>query len=100
MMRGDRRLKQNTKLNLVSLQQTVKFLNDPTKDFQQKMSAGAITYEHDEILTTALKNAILLEKDGFVKVDKNRATKKIDVCDSIIDAFYRARLYFDDIFLQ
>ena len=91
------RLEQNTKLNLVPLQQTVKFLNDPTKDFQQKMSAGAITYENDEILTAALKNAILLEKDGFVKVDKNRATRKIDVCDSIIDAFYRARLYFDDI---
>ena len=91
------RLEQNTNLNLVPLQQTVKFLNDPTKDFQKQMSAGAITYEPDEILMTALKNAILLEKDGFVKVDKNRATKKIDVCDSIIDAFYRARFYFDDI---
>lgn len=91
-------LEQNTDYPLIPLQQTVKFLNDPTKEFQQKVREGKVHYlSEDEIIETGLKNAIITQKDGFIKIDKNSATKKIDVVDSIIDAFYRARLHFENI---
>ena len=73
-------------------------MNDPTKEFQQKVREGKVHYlSEDEIIETGLKNAVITQKDGFIKIDKNSATKKIDVVDSIIDAFYRARLHFENI---
>lgn len=91
-------LEQNTDYPLIPLAQTVRYLNDPTKDFQQKIKEGKIHYlADDEIIETGLKNAIIYTKDGFIKVDKNSASKKIDVVDSIIDAWYRARLHYENL---
>lgn len=91
------KLEGNTSFKLIPLQQTVFYLNDTTKDFQKDVTEGKITFQDDGIIKTALSNAILYAKDGLVKIDKNAATKKIDCADAIIDAYYRARLYFDDI---
>lgn len=90
-------LEGNTVFKLIPLQQTVAYLNDTTKDFQQDITEGKITFLDDDIIKTALSNAILYQKEGMVKIDKNAATKKIDCADAIIDAYYRARLHFDDI---
>lgn len=92
-----KKLEQNSEFPLVALQQDMKHLNDSTKAFQRTIAEGKINFLNDEILTTALTNAVLLTANGFVKIDKDVATKKIDVADAIIDAFERARYYFDDI---
>lgn len=90
-------LESNTPFRLIPLQQTTLYLNDTTKDFQRDIAEGKIKYLDDEIIKAALSNAVLYQKEGLVKIDKNLATKKIDCADAIIDAYYRARLYFDDI---
>lgn len=90
-------LESNTSFRLIPLQQTVVGLNDTTKSFQQCITEGNVKFLDDDIIKTALSNAILYQKEGLVKIDKNKATKKIDCADAIIDAFYRARLHFDDI---
>lgn len=87
----------NTTFKLIPLRQMAPNLNDTTKDFQRDIAEGKITFLDDEIIKTALSNAVLEEKKGFVKIDKDRATKKIDCADAIIDAYYRARLHFDSI---
>ena len=54
-------------------------------------------FDDDEILKYSLKNAILLNDNHGIKVDKDKATSKIDVVDAIIDAFFRAQYYFSDV---
>lgn len=90
-------LEQNADFPLVPVQQNIQNLNDTTKEFQRALSENKIHYLHDEIITTALKNAILVSKAGMIKVDKDSATEKIDCVDAMIDAFYRARLHFHNI---
>lgn len=90
-------IESNTPYRLIPLKQTVTYLNDTTKDFQRDITEGKITFLDDGIIKTALSNAILYQKEGLVKIDKNRATRKIDCADAIIDAYYRARLHFDNI---
>ncbi|WP_290033882.1 terminase TerL endonuclease subunit [Ligilactobacillus cholophilus] len=90
-------LESNTSFRLIPLQQTVVGLNDATKDFQQCITEGNIKFLDDDIIKVALSNAILYRREGLIKIDKNKETEKIDCADAIIDAFYRARLHFDDI---
>ncbi|MGX5377575.1 terminase TerL endonuclease subunit [Ligilactobacillus sp. LYQ135] len=92
-----KKIEQNNDFPLLALQQTAPHLNDATKEFQRTIAEGRVTFLHDEVLTTALTNAVLVVSNGFVKIDKDAATKKIDVADAIIDAFERARYYFDNI---
>lgn len=90
-------IESNTSFKLIPLKQVAPRLNDTTKDFQRDLTEGKFTFLDDEIIKTALSNAVLVESKGFVKIDKDMATKKIDCADAIIDAYYRARLHFDDI---
>lgn len=92
-----KKLEQNNDFPLLALQQRMQYLNDSTKEFQRTIAEGRIKFLDDSILQVALTNAVLLTANGFVKIDKDAATKKIDVADAIIDAFERARYYFDNI---
>ncbi len=92
-----KKLEQNNDFPLLALQQNIQHLNDSTKEFQRTIAEGRVKFLNDEILQAALTNAVLVQANGFVKIDKDRATQKIDVADAIIDAFERARYHFDNI---
>lgn len=68
-------------------------LNNPTKKFRQMMITDQIRYQADPILISALKNAILLNDNNGIKIDKDVRSNKIDYLDSIIDAFDEASRY-------
>lgn len=70
-------------------------LSQPTTYFRRQMDTRKVDYLDDPILKYALKNAILLQDNHGIKIDKDRATSKIDAVDAIIDCFFRAQYYFD-----
>lgn len=72
-------------------------LTQPTEYFRKLMNTKRIVFDNDEILKYSLKNAILLNDNHGIKVDKDKATSKIDVVDAVIDAFFRAQYYFSDV---
>lgn len=76
---------------VVSITQSARFLNDATDDFRLEVKAGNVLYDRDnELMTWSVINAKTTENSfGEMKIDKeiNARHKRIDVADSIIDAW-------------
>ena len=51
-------------------------------------------------MTYSLKNAVLYSNNNGVKVDKEKATTKIDCVDALIDAWYVAMFHFEHISVE
>jgi phage terminase large subunit-like protein len=75
-------------------------LNQPTVEFRRAIGSEQIKWLDDPLIQYSFKNAILLQDNNGVKVDKNLRTAKIDIVDATIDAFFRAQYAFDDINLD
>lgn len=81
---------------LLPLKQTADKLNKPTFEFRKALETGRVHYDNDPIIQYALKNAITVNTSAGLKVDKDRATSKIDCVDAIINAMARAIYHFSD----
>lgn len=86
-----------TDWNAMPVRQGTLSLNQPTTYFRRLMDMHDIKIADDVVLRTALKNAILLEDNHGIKVDKDKQTAKIDLVDAIIDTMYRAQYYFNGL---
>ena len=75
--------------DLTLVTQSAKSLNDATVDFQLSVKAGLVEYDkRNQLLTWSMVNAALTANSfGEVKVDKVKATNRIDVVDAVIDAW-------------
>lgn len=81
----------------IAVRQGTKSLSQPTTFMRHEFQGNEITMFDDDILSTALLNAVTLVDNNGIKIDKNKATQKIDAADAIIDAFYAAIYAFEDI---
>lgn len=86
-----------TDWNAMPVRQGTLSLNQPTTYFRRLMDTHSVKIADDVVLRAALKNAILLEDNHGIKVDKDKATAKIDLVDAIIDTMYRAQYYFEGL---
>lgn len=89
-------LNANTGWLIQDIAQRTSELANPTKFLQESYATGKITRFDDPIEETALLNAVVKEDKIGIQVDKDKATKKIDVVDAEIDAMYQAMYNFED----
>lgn len=89
-------LNANTGWLIQDIAQRTSELANPTKFLQEAYATGKITRFDDPIEETALLNAVIKEDKIGIQVDKDKATKKIDVVDAEIDAMYQAMYNFED----
>lgn len=75
-------------------------LNKPTLAFRRAIASDQIRWLDDPLLKYSFSNAVLLNDNNGVKVDKDSRTAKIDIVDATIDAFFRAQYDFDDVSLD
>lgn len=75
-------------------------LNKPTLAFRRAIASDQIRWLDDPLLKYSFSNAVLLNDNNGVKVDKDSRTAKIDIVDATIDAFFRAQYDFDDVNLD
>ena len=75
-------------------------LNKPTLAFRQAIASEKIRWLDDPLIRYSFSNAILLNDNNGVKVDKDNSNAKIDIVDATIDAFFRAQYDFDDVNLD
>lgn len=90
------KLSQEEPFPLMPLKQTSDKLDKPTHEFKKAIREGRVHYDDDPILKYALTNAVIVGSSAGIKVDKDRATSKIDAVDAVIDAFSRAYYAFSD----
>lgn len=85
-----------TDWRMMPIRQGTQSLDHPTTKFRELMIRHRVQYLNDPIIKYALGNAILKQDNNGVKVDKDRATAKIDFVDATIDAMYRAIWHYSD----
>lgn len=93
-------IEQKTDWPTMPVKNVIQTLNEPTIDFRKQMASGRVTYLNDPIIKYSLKNAVLFSNNNGVKIDKEKATSKIDFVDATMDAFFAAMYFFDDISLD
>lgn len=89
-------LNANTDWMIQDVKQQTSELANPTKFLQESYATGKITRFDDPVEEKALLNAVVKEDKIGIQVDKDKATKKIDVVDAEIDAMYQAMYHFED----
>lgn len=80
---------------MVPLRQGTYSLNTPTREFRERLLNKQITHSDNEILKANFMNAITVEDNNGIKIDKSRNSFKIDAADATIDAFSQAMYHFD-----
>lgn len=83
-------------VDLISIPQSARSLNDATQDFKLSVDAGIVRYDkHNALLSWSMVNAIVNAPNSFgeIKIDKATQTNRIDAIDAIIDAW---KIYLED----
>lgn len=84
----------NDGYDVVEVFQSHKHLNEATQGFREQVYEGNIIYLPNPLLNYAMSNALTKTYNGFVKIDKDAARKRIDPVDAMICAFKLA-MYHD-----
>lgn len=86
----------NTYWEIVAVRQGTLSLNEPTKWLQDAFVEGKVTTFDDPMMQKSLMNAVVTSDNNGIKIDKNKATMKIDLVDAIIDGLTEGIHYFED----
>lgn len=84
---------ENEGYTMVDVAQGFMTLSEPTKQFRKMVQDGDVVHDGNELLTMAVNNAITVEKNDAVMLDKKRNREKIDPLAAVIDGFTRAYLH-------
>lgn len=77
--------------------QNHKSLNDATKGYREEVYEGNILYLPNPLLNFAMSNAVTKSINGFIKIDKDAARKRIDPVDAMLCAYKLAMFHdFED----
>lgn len=76
--------------NVIGIYQSYQSLNDPTLALREAVYEGRVMYQPDPLLNFAMGNAVIKKSNGLVKIDKDKARKRIDPVDALICAFKMA----------
>lgn len=79
---------------IIPVRQGIKSLNEPTKFLQTAFVKNQITMFDDSAMFGALANAVIVEDNNGIKVDKHTNSAKIDITDAVINALYEGMWYF------
>lgn len=75
----------------IAVTQSAKALNDATVDFRLEIESGNVEHDGNGAITWSIANAKTTSNSfGEIKIDKEYTTERIDIVDSIIDAWTTA----------
>lgn len=79
---------------LFEVRQSIKSLNEPTKDFRIQIYNRMMTHEPNPLLDIAVHNATLKEDNDGIMINKRLNREKIDPIVAMIDAHTEAMYYY------
>ena len=79
------------KHTVFDISQTYGGLSEATKAFRDEVYQKHIVYQPDSLLNFCMRNCVEKSHDGRIMIDKDKKTRRIDIIDSVINAFKIAR---------
>ncbi len=67
--------------------QSHKSLNESTQGFREQVYSKNILYTYNPLLNYSMSNAVIRQREGLIKIDKDATTKRIDPVDAVLCAF-------------
>lgn len=89
-------IEEATTWTMLPVRQGIWTLNEPTKWLTDAFVEHRVTHYNDLMMEKSLMNAVIVSADNGIKIDKNKATYKIDLVDALIDALVEAINHFED----
>lgn len=80
--------------NVIDIFQSQKSLNECTSEFRNQVYSGNVIYTYNPVLNFAMANAMIKERNGLIKIDKDATIQRIDPVDAMLGAFKLA--YYHD----
>ena len=81
--------------------QSQRSLNEATAGFREQVYCENIIYISNPVLNFAMANAVIRQKDGLIKIDKDATHQRIDPVDAMLCAYKLAMYHrFDSGFLE
>lgn len=87
---------EKAKLPLIEVRQGVYTLNTPTRTFREQLYDGNILHPKNELLETAVNNAILKVDNNGIMINKARNENRIDPVDALMNAYTEAMYYYEE----
>lgn len=85
---------------MIEVRQGTRTLSMPTKQFRDDVIAGKIRHDGNHLLTAAINNAITLEDNNGIRIDKSKNSNKIDPIDAGLNAYSICFTYSFDTLLN
>lgn len=67
--------------------QSHKSLNESTQGFREQVYCKNVLYTYNPLLNYSMSNAVIRQREGMIKIDKDATKKKIDPVDAVLCAF-------------
>lgn len=67
--------------------QSHKSLNEATQGFREQVYCRNVLYTYNPLLNYSMSNAVIRQREGLIKIDKDATTKRIDPVDAVLCAF-------------
>lgn len=81
--------------------QSHKSLNEATQGFREQVYEGNVLHVTNPLFDYSMGNAVVRQKEGLIKIDKDKTTKRIDPVDASLCGFKLALYHiFDDGMLE
>ena len=77
----------------VEVFQSYKSLNESTCGFREQVYCENVVYEYNPVLNYAMSNAIIVQNNGLIRIDKDSNTKRIDPVASLLAGFKLAQYH-------
>lgn len=90
-------LELSDEFDVAEVYQSHKSLNESTKTFREQVYSGNVCFLNNPLLNFAMGNAVVKTNNGYIKIDKDAAKRRIDPVDATLCAFKLALYHdFDD----
>ncbi|WP_315112928.1 terminase TerL endonuclease subunit [Clostridium intestinale] len=73
--------------DVVDIYQSQRSLNECTVGYREQVYSGNVIYTYNPVLNFAMANAVIAQRNGLIKIDKDASTKRIDPVDAMLGAF-------------
>lgn len=79
--------------DLIDVRQVSNVLSAPTKDFKYQAENGNVISTNNPLLDRAIYNAITIEKNDLLVIDKQSNRNKIDPIDALLNAWFESQYH-------
>ena len=78
---------------VIEVYQSYKSLNESTCGFREQVYCNNVIYEYNPLLNFAMSNAVIVQNNGLIRIDKDSSTRRIDPVAALLGGFKLAQYH-------